>query len=137
MIQPIKLTTINFGYKSKLKTEFKNGNIPLEKGFYGGKLDKKNVTLEHCEPHSKGGKSKLHNFVLATAENNNRRGNDDIFKYATEKNTTDYFEKLKDVNIGDTKGADYLKGLAKTLRGLWEQSPLMKHKKMWEVLKRW
>ena len=101
MIQPIKLTTIAFGYKSKLKDEFKNGNIPLEKGFYGGKLDKKNVTLEHCQPHSKGGKSKLHNFVLATAQNNNKRGNDDIFKYATEKHTTDYFESMKKCKIGD------------------------------------
>lgn len=137
MIPRIKLTTIAFGYKSKLKTEFKNGNIPLEKGFYGGKLDKKNVSLEHCKAHSKGGKTKLSNLVLATAQNNNKRGNGDIFQYATEKHTTDYFEALEDVNIGDTKGTDYLKGLAKTLRGLWEQSPIMKHKKMWEVLKRW
>ena len=79
----------------------------------------------------------MHNFVLATAQNNNKRGNDDIFKYATEKHTTDYFESMKKCKIGDVQGADYLKGLAKTLRGLWEQSPLMKHKEMWEVLKRY
>ena len=137
MIQPIKLTTIAFGYKSKLKTEFKNGNIPLEKGFYGGKLDKKNVSLEHCKAHSKGGKSQLTNFVLATAQNNNKRGNSDIFQFATEENTQAYFEAFENIDIGNIKGTDYLKGLAKTLRGLWDQSAIMKHKKMWEVLKRW
>ena len=137
MIQPIKLTTIAFGYKSKLKTEFKNGNIPLEKGFYGGKLDKKNATLEHCKPHSKGGKSKLSNYVIATAQNNMKRSNDDIFKYATEENTKAYFKVFENCNVGDTSGIDYLKGLSKTLRELWKQSPIVKHLEMWEVLKRY
>ncbi|MBR5304948.1 MAG: hypothetical protein IKU37_09010 [Candidatus Gastranaerophilales bacterium] len=137
MIPRIKFDLINFGYKSKLKDEFKKGNIPLEKGFYGGKLDPKNASLEHCKPHSKGGKNTLGNFVLATVENNNKRGNGDIFRYATKENTEAYFKVFENCNIKDTKGTDYLKMLAKTLRELWEKSPIMKGKEMWEVLKRW
>jgi hypothetical protein len=106
MIQPIKLCLINFGYKSKLKDEFKKGNIPITKGFYGGLLDKDNVSLEHCEPHSKGGKNTLGNFVLATVENNNKRGNGDIFRYATKENTEAYFEVFENCDIKDTKGTD-------------------------------
>ena len=139
MIPPIKQPTnpIVFGYKSVLKDEYRKGNIPLVKGFYGGKLDPKNVSLEHCQAHCKGGKSTLANYVLTTAENNMKRGKADIFQYATKENTEAYFDVFEKCDIGTVKGTDYLGMLSKTLRKLWRQSPFTKNDEMWDVLKRY
>ena len=137
MIPRIETNPITFGYKSILKDEYRKGNIPITKGFYGGKLSPKNVSLEHCQAHSKGGKSNLANYVLTTAENNMKRGNADIFQYATKENTEAYFDVLEKCNIGTLKGTDYLAMLSKTLRKLWKQSPFTKNVEMWEVLKRY
>ena len=75
-LPPILPDIITFGYSHKLKTLYKQGKLPTVKyGFYGGELTKDIVSLEHLQPHSKGGKTVLNNLVLATIENNNRRGN--------------------------------------------------------------
>lgn len=137
MIKPLEPNTINFGYKSILKDEYRKGNIPITKGFYGGKLSPKNVSLEHCQAHCKGGKSNLANYVLTTAENNMKRGKADIFQYATKENTEAYFKVFENCDIGTVKGTDYLAMISKTLRKLWKQSPLTKKEDMWEVLKRY
>ena len=76
-VKPIQ--PIGFGTKSILKDKFLSGELPLEKGFYGGELykgnNKTNCTLEHLVPKSKGGTDDLFNLVLATSKNNNKRGN--------------------------------------------------------------
>ena len=137
MIPRIETNPITFGYKSILKDEYRKGNIPLERGFYGGKLDPRNVSLEHCQAHCKGGKSTLANYVLTTAQNNMKRGKADIFRYATKENTEAYFDVFEKCDIGSVKGTDYLGMLSKTLRNLWRQSPFTKNEEMWDVLKRY
>jgi len=50
-------SNVSFGYNSPLKTLFKKGKLPtVTKGFYGGTLTNKTVSLEHLIPHSQGGK---------------------------------------------------------------------------------
>lgn len=137
MIPRIETNPITFGYKSILKDEFRKGNIPLEKGFYGGRLNPKNVSLEHCQAHCKGGKSNLANYVLTTTQNNMKRGKADIFQYATKENTEAYFKVFEKCDIGQVKGTDYLAMISKTLRKLWKQSPFTKNQEMWDVLKRY
>lgn len=73
-----------FKYNHLLKTLWKQGKLPQVKiGLYNNKLTKKNVSLEHELPISKGGKSTLDNYALASREANSARGNDDIRKYLT------------------------------------------------------
>ena len=74
---------ISFGYKNRLKTEWLKGNLPeLIHDFYDGSLlSKDTVTLEHLQPHSKGGKTTLSNLVLTSYQNNVKRGNRDIRNY--------------------------------------------------------
>ena len=73
-----------FKYNHPLKTLWKQGKLPQVKiGLYNNKLTKKNVSLEHELPISKGGKSALDNYALASREANSTRGNDDIRKYLT------------------------------------------------------
>ena len=112
-------------------------NIPLKKDFYGADLTKKNVTLDHIQPKSKGGKSNLSNYVLSTELNNHKKSSKDVFFYATEKNTEEYFKAFEKINLANIKGVSYLALLSATLRRLWKQSPVTKGQEMWEVLKRY
>lgn len=132
MIQPI-----SFQRKSIIKTEFQKGNIPLKKGFLGGDLTIENVSLDHMLAHSKGGRSKLSNYVLMTMKNNNKKADKDIFEFATKENTEQYFKAFEGVRFGKYTGEQYLSMISRTLRNLWEQSPITKDKEMWEILKRW
>ena len=60
---------VSFGYSNILKTEWRKGHLPSVKyGFYGEKLTQKNLSLEHLQAHSKGGKTVLSNLVLAAKE---------------------------------------------------------------------
>ena len=84
-IQPHK--SLSFRYSNPLKTLYKKGQLKSVKtGFYGGELTKRNVTLEHLKPHSKGGKTELSNLVLATDENNRKRGNKPLKDYLNPEN---------------------------------------------------
>ena len=79
-----RIDSINFKYNHPLKTLWKQGKLPQVKiGLYNNKLTKKNVSLEHELPVSKGGKSILENYALASREANSERGNDDIKKFLT------------------------------------------------------
>ena len=137
MIQPIKIDTTSFKRKSVIKTEWLNGNVPLKKGFLGGDLTPENATLDHALAKSKGGRSRLSNYLIMTAENNNKKADKDIFEFATEENTKAYFKAFEGTRFDKYTGEDYLKMLSNTLRELWEQSPIVKHLEMWEVLKRY
>ena len=114
-IQPIN-SQINFGYKHKLKTLYKAGKLPsVEFGFYGGELTKDTVSLEHLKPHSKGGKTILENLVLATVENNNKRGNDSLWDYFNPENAIKYLKQFVGVKVDDFDGDEYIKKVVKTL----------------------
>ena len=78
------IDSVTFKYNHPLKTLWKQGKLPQVKiGLYNNKLTKKNVSLEHELPVSKGGKSILENYALASREANSERGNDDIKKFLT------------------------------------------------------
>ena len=79
-----RINSVTFKYNHPLKTLWKQGKLPQVKiGLYNNKKKKKNVSLEHELPVSKGGKSILENYALASREANSERGNDDIKKFLT------------------------------------------------------
>lgn len=124
-ILPVK--PIPFGYKSILKDKYLSGELPLEKGFYGGELFKDssgkklktNCTLEHLRPKSKGGKNKLFNYVLATFENNNKRGNEPLSLFINKEAMEEYLKKVDEANIPELKG--YSDMIRKTVNEILEQ----------------
>lgn len=116
-IEPIQ-TQPTFGYNHPLKSLYKSGQLNLKYGFYGGKLTKKNVTLEHLKPHSKGGKTELNNLVLATRENNNARGNDYIGNYLSEQNVFRYLKQFINVKLQNFDGNKYIQMVLTTIGGL-------------------
>lgn len=113
----IKSDNISFGYKSVLKTEWLNGNMPtVKKGIYGGILTPKNVTLEHIIPSSKGGKTELYNLALAVNINNWQRSSRP-FKYFFDPETlNEYLEQFKDIDLPNFKGLNYIEGITKVIK---------------------
>lgn len=114
-----KPSPIVFGYHHPLKTLYKKGKFPkVIYDFYGDKLTPKNVTLEHLKPHSQGGKSCSENFVLATRENNNLRGCDDIRKYTNKEKAVRYLSQFMGVKLPNFNGDKYIEGILQTLNKL-------------------
>lgn len=112
-------SNISFGYSSKLKTYYKSGKLPSVKyGFYGDKLTLKNVSLEHLLPHSKGGTTTLDNLVLASKENNMKRGNEDIKKYLNADNLKRYVSQFIGVKLKDFDGNKYVSDILRTINKL-------------------
>lgn len=110
---------ISFGYKSILKTNFIKGKLPSVKyGFYGDKLNKKNVSIEHLKPKSKGGKSALDNFVLASKEKNQLRGNQDIRDFAKRENILNYLYQFMGIKLPNFNGDKYIADIISTLNKL-------------------
>lgn len=110
---------ISFGYKSILKTNFIKGKLPSVKyGFYGDKLNNKNVSIEHLKPKSKGGKSTLDNFVLASKEKNNLRGNKDIRNFAQRENILNYLYQFMGIKLPNFNGDKYIADIIRTLNKL-------------------
>ena len=108
----------NFQYSSPLKTLWRKGKLPVKYGFYGDVLTQKNVSLEHLQAHSKGGKTNLANLVLASKAKNNASGNASIKDYLTVENVVRYLAQFKDVKIKDFDGNKYIAGIVATLGGL-------------------
>lgn len=110
---------ITFGYHSVLKTQYVKGNLKSVKyGFYGDRLNNKNVSLEHLLPKSKGGKSKLTNFVLASRKQNWKRGNDDIQQHIDKPNAMRYLLQFVGVKAENFIGDNYIKDILNTLKSL-------------------
>lgn len=106
----------SFGYSHKLKTMWKNDELPtVIKGFYGDTLTKSTVTLEHLKPKSKGGKNTLSNYVLASKRRNELRGNRDITRYATSENVINYLTQFLNVEKEGFNGNAYIDMILKTL----------------------
>ena len=116
----VRCVGVSFGYKNILKTAFKEGKIPeLIHDFYDGSLlDPKTVTLEHIQPHSKGGKTTLTNLVLTSYYNNSIRGNKDIRDYINIESARRYIEEARKINIKGINGEYYAESLIKRLKSL-------------------
>ena len=109
---------VTFGYSSPLKTMFLKGELPVKYGFYGDRLNTKNVSLEHLLPKSKGGKTELSNLVLASKEKNQIRGNQPISGYLNLEALQVYLDQFKSINTKGFDGSSYIKGILKTLTNL-------------------
>ena len=115
----MNVSPVSFGYSHKLKTLYKKGKLPtVAEGFYGGKLSLDDVTLEHLKPHSKGGRTVLDNLVLATAENNHKRGNQPLKDFLNPEAMEKYLNQFKDVKLKNFDGNKYIEKIRKTVKGL-------------------
>jgi hypothetical protein len=105
-----------FTYSNELKTLFRKGLLPTVKiDAMGNKLTKKNVTLDHIIPKSKGGKSVTGNYMLAEKKFNNVRGNDPLMEWASMKGIIKYLNQFINVRVGKFIGNDYIADVLKTL----------------------
>ena len=108
-----------FRYSSPLKTLYKEGKIPSVKyGFYGDRLSPSTVSLEHLQAKSKGGKSCLSNYVLASKRNNWLRGNDDIREHFDSKSAARYLDQFLKVDLKRLHGLKYIGMILNTLSKL-------------------
>lgn len=118
IVKPIQQNSTSFGYSHPLKTLYIKGKLPVKYGFYGDRLTKKNVSLEHLKPFSKGGKTELNNLVLASKQKNQDRGNADIRNFANIETIIKYLSQFIDVKIEWFDGNKYINGIIKTLTNL-------------------
>ena len=104
-----------FQYHSKLMDAYKNGNLKLKKGAYGGKLTPKNASHEHIIPHCKGGADNMTNYIITTKELNHKR---DIrpFKEVVEvEPLLEYFDAILNSKCDDFDRIKYIKDIIKTM----------------------
>jgi len=97
-----------FGYHHYLKEMYRKGMLPsVTLDIYGGRLTPRNVTLEHLVPHSMGGPNTLRNYALATKENNNARGCEDLNNFLSLKTIQAYLEQFRNLSVTykDEKGS--------------------------------
>jgi len=113
-IQPT--SNISFQYSHPLKTLFKKGKIPLKYDFYGEPLTNKNVTIEHIQCVCNGGKTKLDNIVLSSANANQIRGSRPLSEVIDYKAIGEYFEVFKDKVFGCINGNEYIKACMRTIQ---------------------
>lgn len=111
-IKPID--NISFGYNNILKSEWLKGNLPtVKRGFYGDVLTKKNVSLEHLQPRSKGGKTITGNVALADKGMNAKRGIEPIEKYVTFEMWKSYLKQFEKIKNKFIDGMAYIKAICK------------------------
>ena len=116
-IQPTDNKQINFQYSDKLKTLFRKGLLPTVKvDVMGNKLTKKNVTLDHIIPKSKGGKSWTGNYMLADKDFNSERGNAPLSNWMTKEGLIRYLNQFTGIRIGDFIGNEYIAAVIRTLK---------------------
>jgi hypothetical protein len=105
-----------FTYSNKLKTLFKKGLLPsVQVDVAGNKLTKKNVTLDHIIPRSKGGKSYTGNYMLAVKKFNSERGADPLMKWATMEGIIKYLNQFIGIRVKGFIGNEYITEVLKTL----------------------
>lgn len=103
---------IAFGYKSVLKTYWREGKLPtVTKDIYGKPLVE--ATIEHIRPRSKRGKSNLFNYALANPQDNFKRGSDPIMEHTTFENVYNWFKQFVNVKLPHLDGQAYIKNTAK------------------------
>ena len=107
-----------FGYSHQLKTLYKKGQLPVKRGFYGETLNAKNVSLEHLNPISKGGKTELSNLVLAHKDINNKRSDKPLSEFLNLKAMSAYLEQFKNIKVKGFDGNKYIAMILETVGGL-------------------
>jgi hypothetical protein len=108
IIKPIDNTT--FKYHHPLKTAWLKGELPsVKKGIYGVELTKKNVSIEHIIPVSKGGKTILGNIFLADKKLNNARGVEPIEDYITPAMLKNYLKQFINLKTKTFDGNEYIR----------------------------
>ena len=121
----MKIFTINpisFGYKSILKTHWLESKMPSVKyGFYGGKLTKDNITLEHILPHSKGGRTTMANLALSQNVKNWERADKPLIQFFNKEAFEQYCEQFKGIKLPFFNGDEYVKQIVKTVQKLLKQ----------------
>lgn len=117
-VEPLPPNSPTFGYKHRLKTLYKKGKLPIKYGFYGDKLNKKNVTLEHLLPISKGGKTELKNLVLASADKNQERAARPLSEMIKWDCAGRYFEQFRDFKFEEFDGNKYIQMVLVTIKEL-------------------
>ena len=116
-IQPT--LNLNFGYKWNVKNKKKKGKLPSVKvDASGRKLTVNNATVDHIIPHSKGGRTRDNNLMIATKEFNNQRGDKPLTDYITSKGLAVYLKQFIDIKLPDFDGNEYIKAVLKTIGGL-------------------
>lgn len=113
-IQP----TYGIVFNSHLKELYKKGKLKIDRGFYGEKLTKKNVSDEHLICRCFGGTNDESNIVLTSKEANNLRGNKPIEQFLTYGMIRDYLKNFVDVKVDGFDGNKYIEGIKKTLEEL-------------------
>lgn len=110
MIPRIETNPITFGYTTTISKLFKEGKLPsVVKGFYGGELEIDPKSLqrasnEHLQPKSLGGQTTLANIVLATVENNNKRGNEPLSLFFKKDKADEYWVQFEDLIVEYQQG---------------------------------
>lgn len=117
-MKPQPINSVTFGYSNQLKTLYKKGKLPVKYGFYGEEITKKNVTLEHLLPISQGGKTKLSNLVLASANKNQERGVRPLAEMLNWEDVGKYLEQFRNVKIKDFNGNNYIQIVLRTINEL-------------------
>lgn len=103
---------IAFGYKSVLKTYWREGKLPtVTKDIYGKPLVE--ATIEHIKPRSSGGKSNLFNYALANPTDNFKRGSDPIMEHTTFENVYNWFKQFVNIKLPHLDGQEYIRITAK------------------------
>lgn len=124
-------SAVSFGYKFRLKTLWLKGKLPwLQYGFYGDKLTRKNVSIEHLEPVSvfkkkmgtkaaEKASTVWNNVVLASIQKNQERSNYPLGKYINEEARQKYLDQFRGKIIpGYGRGEKYIKAINETIERL-------------------
>ena len=119
-VEPVN-NNITFTYSSPVKTLFKKGILPLKYGFYGDRITKKTVTIEHLQPVSQGGKTTLDNVVVVSANKNQERGVRPLKEMLNWEHVGRYLEPFKDFKYKDFDGNKYIQGILQKIEKLIQQ----------------
>ena len=105
-----------FTYSNELKKLFKKGLLPSVKvDAAGNRLTRKNVTLDHIIPKSKGGKSVTGNYMLAEKKFNHDRGADPLVEWTTMEGLVTYLNQFIGVRVRKFVGNEYITEVLRTL----------------------
>jgi hypothetical protein len=125
---------VSFGYHHPLKTAWVKGKLPwLQYGFYGERLTKKNVSIEHLQPvadfkkvyspeKAKRLATTWENVVLASNCINNLRGCEPLSSVIDYEAMGKYLQQFEGKYIeGFGTGEQYIKGILDTVNRLIQQ----------------
>ena len=125
---------VSFGYHHPLKTAWVKGKLPwLQYGFYGERLTKKNVSIEHLQPvadfkkvyspeKAKRLATTWENVVLASNRINNLRGCEPLSSVIDYEAMGKYLQQFEGKYIeGFGTGEQYIKGILDTVNRLIQQ----------------